>query len=116
LRLDRTLPTFKDGAKPQHHLNEGQYRMAEDRLDIDMKTLEDDIDQQQVEFEGEVEDERYLFAVQYSVLEAISATIPDGDALAIFKAHTDEIADAALVALGRDPDSDTIVISEDDLE
>lgn len=90
--------------------------MAEDRLDIDMQTLEDNTDQQQVEFEGEVGDERYLFAVQYSVLEAISGSIPDDDAVALFKRHRDEIGDAALVALAKDPDSDTILISEEDLE
>jgi hypothetical protein len=90
--------------------------MAEDHLEIDLKTLEDNPDTQTIEFEGEVSDERYLFAVQYSVIEAISATIPDDDAVALFRQHVEEIAEAALVALGRDPEGDTILVTEQDLE
>jgi len=90
--------------------------MADNRLEIDLTTIEDEPDQRHVEFEGEVGDERYLFAVQYSVIEAISATIPGDDAASLVRQHADEIAVAGLSALARDPDSDTIVIGEDDLE
>ena len=90
--------------------------MAEDRLDIDMKTLEDNSDLRQVEFEGEVSEERYQFAVQYDVLEALSMVAPEGDAVAIFKQHLDEIADLGVVALARDPDREIVVISENDLD
>lgn len=90
--------------------------MAEDRLDIDVKTLEDNTDLRQVEFEGEVSDERYQFAVQYDVLEALSTMSPESDAVAIFKQHADEIADLGVVALARDPDQEIVVISENDLD
>jgi hypothetical protein len=90
--------------------------MAEDRLDIDSRTLEDNPDLRQVEFEGEVSDERYQFAVQYSVLEALSAEFVGDDAIAIFKQHKEEIAQAALSALARDLDEEIITVSENDLE
>ncbi|MEG3170075.1 hypothetical protein U1737_17935 [Sphingomonas sp. LB3N6] len=89
--------------------------MAEDRLDIDLKTVEDNSDLRQVEFEGEVSDERYQFAVQYDVLEALSTVAPEGDAVALFKRHADEIAGLGVVALARDPDQEIVVISENDL-
>lgn len=90
--------------------------MAEDRLDIDLKTLEDNSDMRQVEFEAEASDERYQFAVQYDVLEALSTMSPEGDAVAIFKQHADEIAELGVAALARDPDLEIIVISENDLD
>ena len=90
--------------------------MAEDRLDIDMKTLEDNSDLRQVEFEGEVSEERYQFAVQYDVLEALSAVSPEGEAVTLFKQHAEEIAQLGVVALARDPDQEIVVISENDLD
>ncbi|HXH14991.1 MAG TPA: DUF1488 family protein [Sphingomonas sp.] len=90
--------------------------MAEDRLDIDSKTLKDNSDLRQVEFEAEISDERYQFAVQYDVLEALSAVSPEGDAVAIFKQHSDEIAVLGAKALARDPDQEIVVISENDLD
>ncbi len=90
--------------------------MAEDRLDIDTQTLEDNSDMRQVEFEGEVSDERYQFAVQYDVLEALSTVAPDGDAVAIFKQHADEIAHLGVTALARDPDQEIVTISENDMD
>ena len=90
--------------------------MADDRLDIDMKTIEDNGDLRQVEFEGEVSDERYQFAIQYDVLEALSTLSPETDAAGIFKQHTDEIAELGIVALARDPDQEIITISENDLD
>ena len=90
--------------------------MAEDRLDIDVKTLEDNSDLRQVEFEGEVSEERYQFAVQYDVLEALSTVSPEGDAVTIFKQHAEEIAELGVVAQARDPDQEIVVISENDLD
>ncbi len=90
--------------------------MAEDRLDIDTKTLEDNSDLRQVEFEAEISDERHQFAVQYDVLEALSTVSPEGDAVAIFKQHADEIAELGASALARDPDQEIVVISENDLD
>lgn len=90
--------------------------MAEDRLDIDLQTLEDNGELRQVEFEAEASEERYQFAVQYDVLEALSGMSPEGEAIAVFKDHADEIAYAGVVALARDPDQDIVVISENDLD
>ena len=90
--------------------------MAEDRLDIDMKTLEDNSDLRQVEFEAEISDERHQFAVQYDVLEALSTVSPEGEAVAIFRQHADEIAGMGATALARDPDQEIILISENDLD
>ncbi len=90
--------------------------MAEDRVTIDTRTLEDNSDLRQVEFEGEVSDTRYQFAVQYDVLEALSTVAPDTDAVALFRAHADEIAELAVTALARDPDQEIVVISENDLD
>ncbi len=90
--------------------------MAEDRVTIDTRTLEDNSDLRQVEFEGEVSDTRYQFAVQYDVLEALGAVAPDTDAVALFRAHADEIAELAVTALARDPDQEMVVISENDLD
>ncbi len=77
--------------------------MAEDRLTIDTRTLSDDSDRRRVEFDAEVSGERYPFAVQYDVLEALSAVAPDGDAVAIFRQHADRIARLGVVALARNP-------------
>lgn len=90
--------------------------MAEDRLQIDTTTIDDNADLRQVEFEAEVSEERYQFAVQYSVLEALSAQIPDDDAVALFRRHAAEIAEIGVSALARDPDLDIVVISDNDLE
>ena len=90
--------------------------MAEDRLDIDMKTLEDNSDLRQVGFEAEISDERYQFAVQYDVIEALSTVSPEGNAVAVVKQHTDEIAGLGATALARDPDQEIVVISENDLD
>jgi hypothetical protein len=54
--------------------------------------------------------------VQYDVLEALSTVSPEGDAVAIFRQHADEIADLGVVALARDPDQEIVVISENDLD
>lgn len=87
-----------------------------DRLDIDDASLLDNIDEQQVEFTGEVDGDEYQFAVQYDLLEALSGDAPDGDALDMFRRFADPINDAALSALARDRDQSVIVVSENDLE
>ena len=98
--------------------------MAEDRLTIDTRTLSDDSDLRRVEFDAEVSGERYRFAVQYDVLEALSAVAPDGGAVAIFRQHADRIAQLGVVALGRslgrgpgdEQEREIVVISENDLD
>lgn len=90
--------------------------MAENRLDIDGATITDNPDIQQIEFEGEIDGERYQFAARYEVLESLSGIVPDEDnAIALFGRYTDTIAEAALVALGHDADRDVIVVGEEDL-
>jgi len=90
--------------------------MPADRLTIDMSTVADNSKAQLVEFTAEIDDDEYDFAVQYAVLEALSGDGPDGDAEVLFNRFSDDIADAALVALGRNPEFNVIVISENDLE
>ncbi|WP_394646509.1 hypothetical protein [uncultured Sphingomonas sp.] len=90
--------------------------MAADRLEIDISTLLDNIDERQVEFTGEADGDDYEFAVQYDVLEALSGDAPDGDAVDMFNRFSDTIADAALSALARNADAQPIVVSEGDLE
>ncbi|MEG3085032.1 DUF1488 family protein [Sphingomonas sp. PB2P12] len=94
--------------------------MAEDRVSIDNRTIEDNGDQRQVEFEGELSGERYPFAVHYDVLEALSATSPETGAVALFRQHADKIAVLGATALARDPDQAPdqaiVIISENDLD
>lgn len=87
-----------------------------DQIDIDNSTIFDNVDEHQVEFSGEVDGDEYQFAVQYSVLEAVSGEAPDGDAEIKFNQFIDVIRDAALAALSRNSDPATIVISENDLD
>ncbi|WP_174279988.1 DUF1488 family protein [Sphingomonas bacterium] len=86
-----------------------------DRLDIDTASVFDNLDERQVEFAGEVDGELIRFAVRHDLLEALSGTRPDGDAVALFTRHADPIADAALAALGRDRGVELVVVSENDL-
>lgn len=86
------------------------------RLDIDMASILDNEDERQVEFAGSVDDEEYQFAVQYSVLEALSGDVPEGDAVDTFNRFVDPVSDAALAALARDTDQAMVVVSENDLE
>jgi len=90
--------------------------MPAHQLEIDDTTVFDNLDDRQVEFDGEVDGEEYQFAVQYSVLEALTGDKPDGDAEDSFRRHVDTIRDAALAALSNGPDRPIIVISENDLD
>lgn len=90
--------------------------MAAQQLDIDDTTLFDNLDDRQLEFDGQVDGEAYQFAVQYSVLEALRGSQPDGDAEESFRRYRDPIAQAALAALAKGPDRPIIVISENDLD
>jgi hypothetical protein len=89
--------------------------MAEDRVTIDTRTFDDDVDLRQVAFEGELSGTRYQFAVQYDVLEALSAQVPISDAVALVQQYADAIATLGATAVARDPDQETVVISENDL-
>lgn len=89
--------------------------MAE-RLDIDDASIFDNVEEQQVEFGGEVDGDEYQFAVQYDVLEALSGDAPEGDAVDTFKRFVDPITDAALSALARGREDAIIVVSENDLD
>lgn len=90
--------------------------MAADKMDIDLSTLLDNVDEQLVEFTAEVDGDDYEFAVQYAVLEALSGDAPEDDAIDMFNRFSDTIAEAGLVALARNSDQGMIVISENDLE
>ncbi|SFK33731.1 Protein of unknown function [Sphingomonas sp. NFR04] len=90
--------------------------MAAPQLEIDDTTLFDNLDDRQLEFDGEVDGDAYQFAVQYSVLEALSGSQPDGDAEESFRRYRDPILQAALAALAKGPDRPIIVISENDLD
>ena len=90
--------------------------MAEDRVTIDNNTLLDNVGDRQVEFAGEASGDRYDFAVQYDVLEALSARIPSDDAVAIFQHHSSDIEQAAARALTRYNDVGRIIVSGNDLE
>ena len=90
--------------------------MADNQVTIDTATLLDDVDAQQVEFDGEASDETYRFAVQYDVLEALSGDRPEDDAVAMVQQFVDIIASAAASALARDADQEIVVISENDLD
>lgn len=87
-----------------------------DRLDIDNASIMDNLDEQQIEFAGEIDGDEYQFAVQYDVLEALSGDAPEGDAVDLFNRFIDPITDAALSALARDRDQAIIVVSENDLD
>lgn len=90
--------------------------MPAKQLEIDDTTVFDNLDERQVEFDGEVDGDGYQFAVQYSVLEALTGDQPDGDAEDSFRQHIDTIREAALAALSDGPDRPMIVVSENDLE
>ncbi len=90
--------------------------MAEDRLTIDTATIDDNTDQRRVEFDADVSGERYRFAVQYDVLEALAAVSPVSNAMALFRAHQETIAMIGVRALARNPDQDRVTISENDLD
>lgn len=87
-----------------------------DRLDIDKASIFDNLEEQQVEFSGEVAGDEFQFAVQYDVLEALSGDAPDGDAVDTFEQFVDPISDAALAALARESDQPVVIISENDLD
>ena len=89
--------------------------MAEDRLTIDTATIFDNVNERRVEFAGEASGERYAFAAQYDLLEALAAENPDDRPVQLFHAHADRIARAGVTALARDPDQVLVVISENDL-
>ncbi len=90
--------------------------MPADRLEIDDASVEDNVNEKQVEFTGEVDGDEFAFAVQYDVLEALSGDAPEDDAIEMFNRFSDAIAEAGLAALARNSDPALIVISENDLE
>lgn len=87
-----------------------------DRLDIDNSSILDNLDEQQVEFAGEVDGDEYQFAVRYDLLEALTGDAPEGDAVETFSRFVDPISDAALSALARDRAQEIVIVSENDLE
>lgn len=89
--------------------------MADDRVTIDGTTILDNVEDRQVEFEGEASGDRYPFALRYDVLEALSGSPPADDVIPLFDRYRDRIARMAADALARDTDAAMIVISENDL-
>lgn len=90
--------------------------MAQDQVTIDQGTAFDNVDERQVEFAGEVDGDRYRFALRYDVLEALSGAAPDVDAIPLFRRHADRIGTIAARALARDIDQELVVVSENDLD
>lgn len=90
--------------------------MAEDRVTIDFETLLDNSGDRQVEFAGSASGERYDFAVQYDVLEALAGQAPDGDGATLLRLHGDTIAIAAGKALARGRGIGRIIVSGNDLD
>ncbi|CAN5265969.1 hypothetical protein BH10PSE15_BH10PSE15_10280 [soil metagenome] len=90
--------------------------MAADKMDIDLSSVLDNVEDKVVEFTDEVDGDDYEFAVQYAVIEALSGDAPEDDAVDMFTRFSDTIAEAGLFALARDSDAVPIVISENDLE
>jgi hypothetical protein len=90
--------------------------MAADQLEIDLSSLFDNVDAQQVEFSGEVDGDDYEFVVQYDVLEALSGDPPEDDAVDTFNRYVDAITEASLSALARNTDAKPVIVSENDLE
>lgn len=88
--------------------------MAEDRVTIDTSSLFDNVDDRQIEFDGEASGERYAFALRYDVLEALGGDVPT-DPLPLFQRHIARVQTLAADALARDADQELIVISENDL-
>ncbi|MBN2972800.1 hypothetical protein JW805_12310 [Roseomonas aeriglobus] len=89
--------------------------MADNGITIDPASVIDNPTDLQVEFRGEVDGERYDFAVRHSVIEALTGRVPDAPATD-FAAVSDQIAKAALVALGRGSGDDLVIVSENDLD
>lgn len=90
--------------------------MAEDRVTIDFTRLLDNIGERQVEFSGMASGERYDFAVQYDVLEALSGQVPDGDGEALLRLYGDAIEAAAGKALARGRGIERTIVSGNDLD
>ncbi|HJO67543.1 MAG TPA: DUF1488 family protein [Sphingomonas sanguinis] len=90
--------------------------MAEDTLTVVAGTVEDNVSDRQVEFVGELDGEEYQFAAQYDLLEALSGDVPDGDAVELFERYSDDILEAAQIALARDMTQSLVVVSENDLD
>lgn len=90
--------------------------MAADRLTIDPATIFDNAGERRVEFAADIGDDRYAFAAQYDVLEALAAELPDDRAVAVFRQHEARILQLGATALARDSDRAIIVISENDLD
>lgn len=89
--------------------------MSDERVTIDPATLFDNVDDRQIEFDGEADGERYQFALRYGVVEALTGAIPEGDALSDIESHLPTVEQLAATALARDYDQELIVISENDL-
>lgn len=90
--------------------------MAETHVTLDPATLLDNLGDRQVEFSGDASGDRYAFAVQYDVLEALAGRIPDEDALAITLMHRDAIEQAAGQALARFDGIGRTIVSGNDLD
>lgn len=90
--------------------------MAEDRVTIDWNSVLDNLDDRQVEFSGEASGDRYDFAVQYDVLEALSARMPDGDGAALLQQQAEAVSVAAGRALARGNGIGRITVSGSDLD
>jgi hypothetical protein len=90
--------------------------MTEAKLLIDQASVFDDLDQRRVDFDAEADGERLSFTLQYDALEALAGDVPDDRAVALFHQHRDRIAAMAARALARGPETERVVVSENDLD
>lgn len=89
--------------------------MSDYAVTIDLATLSDDPEARHVEFDGEASGDTYRFAICYDTLEALAGRRPDGDALALARAHVAAVCAAAAHALARAYDRELVIVSENDL-
>lgn len=89
--------------------------MADDSITIDPNSVFDNPTDRQVEFRGAIDGEARDFAVRYSVIEALTGAVP-AEPADDFARVADAVATAALVALARSDEGDTVIVSERDLD
>ncbi len=85
-------------------------------LEIDQSSIVDNDIQKQIEFAGEFDGDEYDFAVKYAVLKELSGDEPEDDGVEQFNRFNDDIIEACLAAIERNPSATTIVVDENDLE
>lgn len=89
--------------------------MAAARLNIDTATIFDNVDERRVEFAADIGEDRHAFAMPYDGLRALTGIDPITEPVATLTRVADQVAEAGVKALARNPDQAMVVISENDL-